>query len=84
MEQKPTFSVYTGKHGGTSETLKHCHMGRMNLKRSNLPAIIVGKDGIVYTTMYDCKIPEGEEFEAIISFQSHAYGNFAIVRVATK
>lgn len=78
----PTFSIF--KPGSESElvdTLKHCFIERRVLDSADLPANIVAKDGLVYQTIYDSRVPQGE-FEAIISFQRHTYGKFAIIRVA--
>lgn len=78
----PTFSIYTDT-GDKVQSLIDCHIARQKLSRNNLPAMICAADGIVYQAIYDCRIPEGvQEFEAIISFQKHTYGKFAIVRIA--
>jgi len=80
----PSFSIF--KPGTIAEpypTLKHCFLERRILNKNDLPAIICARDGNVYQVAYDSKIPaSAEDFEVIISFQSHTYGNYAIVRLA--
>jgi len=80
----PTFAIH-GTAGYKVPTLEACHIQRMTLSRANLPANICANDGQIYQAVYDCRIPEGvEEFEAIISFQQHTYGKFAVIRIAKK
>jgi hypothetical protein len=67
------------------DTIKHCFMANEILKRHDLPANICARDGLVYTAVYDSRIPEGlESIPVIISFQSHTYGRFAVIRVDHK
>jgi hypothetical protein len=76
----PSFSIY-GEAGYKVPTLKACFIESKTLQRDKLPANFVPSDGVVYKAVYDCRIPEAESFEAIISYQQHTYGNFAVVRV---
>ena len=79
----PTFSIFKpGTKAEQVETLKHCFLERRILNKHELPAMICAKDGNVYQTVYDSKLPiDSAEFEVIISFQSHTYGKYAIVRL---
>lgn len=79
----PNFSIFIpGSPNETVATLKHCFLERKILSATNLPANIVAQDGIVYQTVYDSKLPSNGDFECIISFQSHTYGKFAVIRLA--
>jgi hypothetical protein len=83
MSTVPTFSIYLpNTDKDVPETLKHCWLERKIMNSNSLPAIIVAGDGNAYTTVYDSRLPQDGDFEAIISFQNHTYGKFAIIRVA--
>jgi len=78
----PTFSIFKpGSNAKQVDTLIHCFLKREIMNSNDLPAHIRAADGIVYKTIYDSRFPP-EEFEVIISFQRHTYGNFAVVRLA--
>lgn len=80
--QTPSFSIFSSNTGEKVETLIHCFMETRTLERNSLPANICPADGIVYTCIYDTRIPEGvETFTAVISFQRHTFGNFAVIRI---
>lgn len=79
----PSFSIFKPNSTDKVETLEHCHIERITIHRHDLPAMLCANDGLVYQVVYDCRIPENvKEFEAIVSFQQHTYGRFAIVRLA--
>lgn len=79
----PRFSIFKPYSQDKVDTLKHCFIKKMHLKRQDLPAQICADDGLVYQTVYDSRIPQGEDsFEVIISFQQHTYGRFAVIRVS--
>ena len=81
----PRFSIYKPFSNEKVDTLKHCFMTDAVLKRTELPANLCPKDGLVYTAVYDSRIPEGmEEIPVVISFQQHTYGRFAVIRVKNK
>jgi len=81
----PSFSIFQPFSNNKVETLIHCHMAQMKIKRDDLPAQICAKDGKVYTAVYDSRFPEKmQEIPVIISFQQHTYGRFAIIRLDKK
>lgn len=81
----PTFSIYKDKM--RVETLIHCFIERSLLSIDNPPAILRAKNGKVYQCVYDkFYLPTDKHapkvIEIIISFQSHSYGDFAVMRTA--
>lgn len=81
----PTFSVY--KNQNRVETLIHCFMERSLLSVDNPPATLRAKNGRIYQCVYDkfylATEPNAPKvIEIIISFQSHTYGDFAVMRTA--
>lgn len=84
IAQGPSFTIYQfGKEKKIVPTLKHCFIGRVVINTNNPPATILADDGWVYQCVYDSRLPIDTEVEVIISFQSHTYGRFAVIR-ATK
>lgn len=80
-QQIPSFSIYKPCSKDKVETLKACFLQNQVLKRSELPSNLCPRDGLVYTCVYDSRMPEGlEEIPVIISFQQHTYGRFAVIR----
>jgi hypothetical protein len=81
----PRFSIFDMGTGEKVKTLKSCFIKRVFFTRDNIPSQILASDGLVYTAVYDCRIPDVTgKIEFIISFQQHTYGRFAIVRLAKK
>lgn len=81
----PTFSIYKDKQ--RVDTLIHCFIERSLLSVDNPPAILRAKNGKNYQCVYDkFYLPQEPNapkvIEIIISFQSHTYGNFAVMRPA--
>lgn len=78
----PRFSIYKQYSMDKVDTLKHCFMQNAIFKRTELPANICAADGLIYTAVYDSRIPEGmHDIPVVISFQQHTYGRFAVIRV---
>jgi hypothetical protein len=79
--QTPTFTIYKpGTNREQVDSLIHCFIERQTLDSAKLPAFITAKNGEVYQAVYDSRLPWDAEFEAIISFQKHNYGCFAVIR----
>jgi hypothetical protein len=80
----PSFSIYKSPNSNEKvETLTSCYFIRMDIDATNPPAVIKGNDGWVYTCVYDCRMPTGVTvIRAIVSFQQHTYGRFAVIRLA--
>lgn len=80
--RKPIWRVMDSS-GKKPDTLIHCFIQRTILDLSNgVPDSLTAMNGTVYFTIYDSfNIPEDHtKIAVIISYQSHSYGNFAIVR----
>ena len=78
----PSFNIFKpGTKAEQVDTLIHCFLMREIMNSKNLPSHFRAPNGIVYQAVYDSRFPAGD-FEVIISFQKHTYGNFAIVRLA--
>lgn len=81
----PRFSIFKPYSTETVESLKHCFLVNTYLDRESLPAMICAKDGLIYTAVYDSRIPANlNRVPVIISFQQHTYGRFAVIRVDQK
>jgi hypothetical protein len=81
----PTFSIYAD--GKKVPTIEHCFMERSLLSIKNPPATMRAKNGKNYQCVYDKfylskTMIEKDVIEIIISFQSHSYGEFAVIRTA--
>lgn len=77
----PRFSIFKPYSDEKVDTLIHCFIYNTTLKRSELPARLCPKDGLVYTCVYDSRMPEGvEDIPVVVSFQQHTYGRFAVIR----
>lgn len=82
-KQIPVFTL-KDKTGKLPESFKHGFITRMLVNVANPPPTIRANNGQTYQAVYDNVIfKEGSTVaEVIISFQSHTYGNFAIIRNA--
>jgi len=62
----------------------HCFLATILIDTSNPPAIIRAKDGNRYQAVYDNftfpSLTENPITKAIVSFQQHEDGNFAVIR----
>jgi hypothetical protein len=62
----------------------HCFLASILIDTANPPAIIRAKDGNRYQAVYDNftfpAIGENPITKAIVSFQQHEDGNFAVIR----
>lgn len=77
----PSFSIFKSSEGKeTVDSLIHCFMNRAIISTTNPPALIKAADGHVYQAVYDSRLPVEDKAQVIISFQSHTYGKFAIIR----
>ena len=77
----PSFTVLD-KNGVLLPSIKHCFIEHMLIPIANPPVTLRAKNGISYQAVYDSiRLPEtGEYIKAIVSFQQHTYGNFAVIR----
>lgn len=82
--QVPRFSIFKPFSQDKVETLKHCFIERTLIEVDNPPAVIKPKDGLVYTAVYDCRLPRTKNCRVIISFQQHTFGRFAVIRLADR
>lgn len=76
----PSFSVMS--KGKRVETLIHCFMSVQDIRYNPKDSAITARNGEMYIRIYDnvhWRFRE-QPFKALISFQKHTYGNFAIIR----
>lgn len=79
----PSFSIY--KEGKKIDTLEHCFIEKTLLNIESPPATLRAKNGKIYQCSYDKfylteTMKNKKIVEVILSFQSHTYGDFVIIR----
>lgn len=81
MNTQVAFSIFKPYSSDKVESLVHCFLKEISFKKENIPGFLVAEDGIAYSVIVEGKIPKDkDEFLAIVSFQKHTFGNFAIIR----
>lgn len=76
----PSFNIL--HKGVKSPTLIHSFLIRTTISLRPVPQHIKAKNGEVYRVYWDMpSLPDVDSIQAIISFQKHTYGNFAVIRL---
>jgi len=80
-DEMPSFTVMDTE-GNLIPTIKHCFIQHMIIPLLVPPKTMRADNGHIYQCVYDSvRIKHGQEtLKAIVSFQEHTYGRFAVIR----